>query len=185
MSYNVLDDEFKKVPQTYEFATFGDRVKASVIDTLVFIPFIFMTIYNWTDLKIYELDLFLNAAMIMYKPIMEWHYGATIGKMVAKIKVVNQELSEITLDQSFRRFAVYFIGYGISLMASYALFQDPDFASATTLVEVGDLQAKSPLNDFSQMASFLVLVSVTFVAFDLKRQALHDKLAETYCIKVP
>lgn len=184
MSYNVLDDEFKKVPQTYEFATFGDRVKASVIDTLIFIPFIFMTIYNWTTLKYYEIDLFLNTAMILYKPIMEWHYGATIGKMIAKIKVVDLQFADITLDQSFRRFAIYFVGYGISLMASYALFQDPDFASATTLVEVGDLQAKSPLNDFSQMASFLVLVSVTFVAFDLKRQALHDRLAETYCIKV-
>ena len=184
MSENLLDDDFNKQPKVVRLASFGDRVLASVIDTLIFVPFIFLTVYNWTDLKIYYLDLLLNLAIIFYKPLLEWNYGATIGKMLAKIKVVGTNLQNISLDQSFMRFSIYSIGYGISLLASNALFQDPAFQEATTFVDVGALQQDSPFNEFSQIASFATLVSIMFVAFDIKKQALHDKLAGTLVIKV-
>ena len=184
MSNNLLDDDFRESPKQVELATFFDRVKASIIDTIVFLPLILLTVYNWTTLKIYALDLLINTAIILYKPVLEWHYGATVGKMITRIKVVDISLEPITLEQSFRRFSIYFIGYGISLISSYYLFQDPAFSEALTLADIGAIQQDNHLNDFSQLSSMAVLVSVTFVAFDIKRQALHDKLASTLCIKV-
>ena len=184
MSYNILDNDLREAETTFEFATFLDRAKASIIDTLVFIPIVALMIQNWISWKSYELDLLINIGLILYKPIFEWKYGATIGKMIAKIKVVDISNNFLTLEQSFRRFAIYFVGYGISLLASYNLFHDPAFQEALSFMDIGALQQDSPLNDFSQFASFLTLMSVTFVAFDEKKQALHDKLATTYVVKI-
>jgi len=187
MSPQLLDNELTLDvdDMPVEYATFWQRVAATLVDSAVFLPLIALSFYNLFSMKMFAIDVLISLASIIYKPYLEWQYGATLGKMAVKIKVVNAQMNALTLEQSFVRFSFYFLSYVISIAVSYLMFNDPDFQSATTFLEIGDLQQYGPLSSLSQISSLLIMISVFFVAFDLKKQALHDKLAKTYVIKVP
>lgn len=171
MKPETLDSEFLEPIQTEmpapEFAGFWVRVGASLIDVSVFIPIIFVSFQNALSWKLLGVQLLTGFVWMLYKVLMEWKYQATCGKMLLNIKVVNESGKEITLEQSLVRFSLYFLSYMGVLLTNYYLFTNPDLAEVQAL-------AKS--------AIFPILVSVTFVAFDLRKQALHDKMAKTFCV---
>ncbi len=190
MENEILDDELdpqqdKQPPIRY--ATFGARLGASLIDSLILLPFVALNFHNLTNSKIFAFDLLNSLLFVFYKPLMEWKYGATFGKMALKIKVVNEQFQSITLDQSVLRFLFYFILTAINIMISYHNFQSPAFLEASNIEELmeSQLNTNNPMQPFSSPATFLLMFSVMFVLFDMKKQALHDKLAKTFCIYSP
>lgn len=185
MKEEVLDNEFFEPVnvdmQNPRFAGFWVRVAASLIDTLIFIPVIIISFKNVLSWKILALEVLTTAAWIFYKVYMEWRYKATWGKMVMKIKVVNESGGQITLEQSFVRFSLYFLGYMGTLITNYYLFIDPEFASITNFNDLVIFQEKQT-DMISTWTSFPMLISVMFVPFDIRKQALHDKMAKTFCV---
>ena len=187
MSENILDSDLNE-PQKIEvndarLARFWTRVAASIIDSLIFIPIIILGFYNMLDLKILPIEIFTTFLGMFYKVYMEWKYQATFGKIAMKIKVVNENLGAISLDQSMVRFSLYFMSYIAGLIAQYYLFTDPDFASVETLNDLVAMQ-ENKRDTLSSWASVPLIVSVVMVVYDQKKQALHDKLANTYCVYV-
>lgn len=167
-----------------EYAGFWIRVGASLIDMLVLIPLITLSIFNQFDFKSIVLLYVLSILSALYKPLMEWRYGATLGKMACKIKVVNEDLKPISIDQGFGRYIPWAISAIIQLMAGTFIFSDPSFRTAETFIEIGEIAQKSPLNNISNIYNVVFLIIVGSLAIDKKSRGFHDKIAKTMVIKI-
>lgn len=164
------------------WAGFWVRVGASFIDFLVYSPLIAFNMYNLYMLKNLPIQLLVNIIMILYKPFMEYKYGATLGKMAVKIKVVNKNYKSISLSQSLVRYSPWILGQIFSIYSTILLFQHPEFISSTEWMEVGNLQNKIIPPAFNVISSLILFISCIIVGFTQKKQGLHDMMAGTYCI---
>lgn len=171
-------------PNKFQFASLGVRIAAAVIDFLLYFPFIILAVYNFISLKSFGLDLLINLIPLFYKPYMEWKYGATVGKMVVKLKVVGKDGTAITFDQAMTRFVPFFIYMAIVVMSNYHLFSAYGFMEAIDLEKITELQQKNRFAGASSFASFLLTFSILYVITNPYRQGLHDRLAKTYCIQL-
>ena len=167
----------------FRFASLWNRVSAALIDTLVYLPFAAFGVYNLVTYKSFGLDLLVNLFPLLYKPLMEWKYGATLGKMAVNIRVISTSSFHITLDQAMARFTPFFLYHGVIIMSNYHLFTNSAFAEAIHLEAVAELQQKSPFTGVSSFASFVMVFSILYLITNPFRQGLHDKLARTYCIR--
>jgi len=74
------------------FANFGSRFGASLIDGIILAAIIFpVTYFNVTSWKIPYLFILTSLLEIVYKPFLEYRYGATLGKMAAGIQVLGHQ----------------------------------------------------------------------------------------------
>ena len=116
---------------------------------------------------------------------MEGQYGATLGKMATHIKVLGTDYAPIDMNQAVKRYSIYGINFLLSAVTTILLFSSYGFEEVTNFLTLGPQQAQAAgtmLNLLSQLSGLLVLVSVIFVAFDIRKQALHDKIAGTLVV---
>lgn len=184
MEYQVLDNNLTitETNSDVKWAGFWMRVGASFIDFFVYLPLVGLNMYNLYVFKSLPLQLIITLLMILYKPLMEFRYGATLGKMAVKIKVVNKDFEKITLSQSIIRYIPWLIGQVVSVYVTILLFQHPDFISTTGWTEVGYLQREIISPSFNMISSLILLISCIMVGFTNTKQGLHDMIASTYCI---
>jgi len=136
----ILDDEIigkKYSPENVRFASFWTRVAASILDSFVLMPILFLGVYNMMTWKSLPLYFVLQLAALIYKPWMEAEYGATIGKMATKIKVVTIDYQDINLQQSLNRYAFYFANSFMGLIGKQTLH---DKIAKTYVVNAEDLK---------------------------------------------
>ncbi|MEM9820984.1 MAG: RDD family protein [Bacteroidota bacterium] len=164
------------------FAGLWHRFAANILDNCLFIPIILISHYNLFNLKWLLVELLLSGLWIVYKPYMEYRYGATLGKMVLKIKVVNTQYNAIDSDQAVRRFLVFLFGYMGVWLVNYWLFTHPEFMEVVDYESLGKLQKRLNAEFIINVANIPLFVSVIAMMFDPQKQALHDQFAGTYCI---
>jgi uncharacterized RDD family membrane protein YckC len=162
-------------------ASFYQRIAATILDASITLPIqiVLALVLMNTDLKIlvFPFMLLIPAA---YKIAFEYQFGGTFGKLWLRMKVVNTQLKPIHFSQALNRYAVYF-AYDFALMFSaFQLYnvQGNDCADILELVSFQCFQ-----DNITSWMSTLVFISVFWVAFDIRRQALHDKIAGTIVIK--
>lgn len=181
-----MDNEFEEAPTAPEksvrFAGFGIRVGASLLDSLVLVPLIGLDYLNMLQLKNLPLALSLALISALYKPLMEYFYGATVGKMIVKIKVVNYQLGAISLEQALIRYLPWAMSVVVNFLATAALFEAEGFAEARDFVTYGELAAASPYDKWIQFSIWVMPISAFGILFNNYQQAVHDQLARTYCI---
>lgn len=189
MSEESLNEDFINDKHGYqaeiEYAGLWIRLGAAFIDMLVLFPIIGLNIYNQFDTKSIVLLYFLTVISSLYKPLMEWRFGATLGKMVCKIKVLNEDLKPISIDQSFGRYIPWGISVVIQLMAATFIFSDPMFTNADTITEMDAIARLSPLNKISNTYNLIFLVIIGSLVIDQKSRGFHDKISKTVVIKIP
>ncbi|MCH2023908.1 MAG: RDD family protein [Saprospiraceae bacterium] len=181
ISNNKIINPMDLEPITY--ATFIQRIHAFLIDSLIFFPLSYFSEYNLFEAKNFNIVVLVALVWFIYKPLMEWKYGATLGKMAAKIKVVNYSYELPSFNQAMMRFLPYF-AIGLSgLILNFNMFCLPDFQNAKSLNDIGKLQ--------DQLSSEGVLIcymfycySVTKIFFNEHKQAFHDRFSQTYCVVV-
>lgn len=169
--------------QPMGYASPGLRLLAFIIDCLVFTPINVITDYNHTTWKIFPIAVLSAVIWVLYKTIMEWKFGATIGKMLTRIRVVDERMQFPSFDQAMIRFAPFFAVSLSMLLFYFELFNIPEFQDAHTPEEFIEIYATIPPQTVFIALTFF-LVSVSNIFLDPKSQALHDKLSHTYCIKV-
>jgi len=180
---DILDHfDYEGNPQNIRFAGFWIRVGASLVDFMVISPITGLGFYNVIEMKSLSLALLLIAAQAFYKPFMEFKYGATLGKMATRIKVVSTKFQNLTINQAILRDGFYLLGFFASIISNIALFQNPEFLEIHDTIKLSEWQAEQNQDYMTMGASMLLTFSIMFVIFDLKKQGLHDKIAETYCI---
>jgi len=177
---NVSDNKDRPVI----YGTFRKRFGALFIDGLVLMPITGLVMYNMFAWKSPFVLVFISLISLVYKPLLEYKYGATLGKMAIKLTVVNTAYEKVNLAESLTR-NVFAILLGIfSIITTLLLFNAPGFEDATTFTGYSALSRASSLNTgYSIFAFTIYLVDCIFLWSDDRKRSLHDRIASTYVIE--
>jgi len=163
-------------------AGFWIRVGANIIDSLVFIPIMILSYWNMYSLKSTAVLVLICLPGLIYKPFMESFFGATLGKMSCKIKVIDDGGNKLSLFNAYIRFFPFLLLAGVGLASQLILFSSPQFQSITSWTELGQAQQGSFLVVIIYPVYALVLIDCIVVAFTFRKRALHDMMAESFCV---
>lgn len=176
---NLITEEEEAILPRY--AGFWIRVIASFLDALILLPlglFAFFSIIYFRSIPLYVLSLILSGC---YKPFCEYNFGATIGKMVIDLKVTDENFQQISLEQSIIRASPFLLSSVASLI--FILLVDANFFdNVSGFMEFGAMIENSEYKWLNDLGNWPVFISCIVVAFDSRKQGLHDKLAKTYCV---
>ena len=163
-------------------AGFWIRVGAQIIDFFVFIPIVALSIWNTYSLKSTVVLVLIFVPSLIYKPFMESFFGATLGKMACGIKVIDDNGKKLSLFGAYVRYFPFLIQAGVALAGQLILFSSEQFQSATSMMELNQAQQGNPLSLLGTIVYALVLIECIVAAFTFRKRALHDMLAESFCV---
>jgi len=190
MDHTTLDGDFtaQSVAEP-RFASFGNRLVAAILDFICTLPLtagVFYFMMFAPDFTNYIIAALVSA---LYKPLMEGAFGATLGKMIVKLKVVQHGGEKITWAQSFTRYTPWIIAQVLAVWAIQDQLTYPGIEDVSGFMEYSELMAEYQMeNGFgvksivSNLAGWIPLVSALFMLGSARKQALHDQLAETYVV---
>ena len=163
-------------------AGFWIRVGASIIDALIFIPIGALGFWNTLSLKSTAVLVLISLPGLIYKPFMESFYGATLGKMSCRIKVINNDGKKLSLLSAYIRFFPFLLSAAVALAGQLILFPSPQFQSAKSWMEINQAQQGNFLVVISYPVNILILIDCIVAAFSFRKRALHDMMAESFCV---
>jgi len=163
-------------------AGFWIRVGAQIVDSLIFLPLGIVVIWNIYSLKSTVLLVLISLPGLLYKPFMESFFGATLGKMSCGIKVIDDNGNKLSLFGAYVRYFPFLMSTAVGLAGQLILFSSPQFQSATSMMEIGQAQQGNFLDPVGKIVGLLVVIECIVAAFTFRKRALHDMLAESYCV---
>lgn len=163
-------------------AGFWIRFGAHLIDFVVFIPIMILAIWNTYTFRSTALLVLMSLPGLTYKPFMESFFGATLGKMSCGIKVIDDDGNKLSLFVAYVRFLPFLLSTVITLASQLILFSSPQFQSATSWMEIGQAQQENFLGGISRLVGLFILIECVVAAFTFRKRALHDMLAESFCV---
>src|SRR5690349_6236372 len=89
--------------QSVVYAGFWIRLGALFMDGLVLSPVLAAGYFNLLQWKSIPLLIIFTFIQIGYSPFFEYHYGATLGKMALRLKVVNSAYQKINSTEALMR----------------------------------------------------------------------------------
>jgi len=163
-------------------AGFWIRFGARIVDFLVFLPIAVLAYWNTFSLKSTTALILTCVPGLIYKPLMESFFGATLGKMAFGIKVIDSNGNRLSLFGAYVRFFPFLIQTGVNLAGQLILFSSEQFQSASSMMELAEAQKGNFLAPIGTIVNILVAVECIFAAFTSRKRALHDMLAESFCV---
>ena len=176
-------DENNSSSEDVKYAGFWIRVAAALVDGFVTLPIGLLITYNFLSIKSYPLMILLTILSMFYKPLMEWRYGATLGKMALKIKVVSDDFEFINLEQAFGRYMPWVINHILSLLSYFYVFQTEAFLEMDSISNMAALSMESPIETSSTIYLYVFIIIIGSLIYDKRSQGIHDKIAKTFVIK--
>lgn len=168
------------------FAKFGDRAAAYILDLIIIGIFSFcFTDLNFTNSKSFLLYLPIAIIAILYKPYMESSYGATIGKKLLNLKVVDENFEKINFQQSIKRSFILILPSILYIPVYYFALQDQMVINAADPILA--IPANYPVTGtISNLSLIIILIDLIVLLGKKPRfQSLHDLIAQTYVVKGP
>ena len=162
-----------------DFIGFWKRVLATILDLLIIlIPAVIVYwIFNSLAVSLHsEIPIVLEYILfVVFDVFMIVRFGGTPGKLVLKMKIVNQQGNIPTLKEALIRNIFRIISTIFSMIVGVSLY-DLTVISTT-------LNLWAPLaTDLSEILGLIMLVDYLFVAFTPRKRALHDMMAGTYVV---
>jgi uncharacterized RDD family membrane protein YckC len=182
----LLDDVFNDKPRGQAvYATFWVRVAAVLVDTslllLVMMPLTYYNVISWKSMSAL---IAINGIGLVYKPLMEYKYGATLGKMLMRIIVVNYDFEKPSLMEVCIRNIINVISSVVSLGMTLYLFSLPESKDITGFLDYQQLLGKMTVStNFNNLISLAYLIDVLMLFSDKHLRTYHDKLGKTYVVK--
>jgi len=164
-----------------ELAGFWIRIGASILDSLFLIPLTALGFFAFAYIKDFYLYAFLALITFIYKPLMEGFWGATLGKMVCKLKVTDIYFRKLSFSKALVRSIPWLFVSLSGLMEQYPLFSLDDFINADDYLEILLVQSRSRPQTIVYVFQIILLVSGLFIAFK-PRRGLHDYIAGSLCV---
>lgn len=160
---------------------FWIRVAAAIIDALVLSP---VSVYAGMFVSEPNVYLALAMATLAYKPLMEGTIGATVGKLVLGLRVVNENGGGIGLVGALMRSLLISIVPAVLgallqmrlLNAGLFRSQDPEALQAF-------MRDQAVLYIALLAASLVALISCIVVATNARKRGWHDMMADTFVIQ--
>jgi len=162
-------------------AGFWIRWLALLLDSLVLAPVMLLNSYAYRHMD-FALLLVASLPILIYKPVMEARYGATVGKMICRIRVENEEGSNITLLQAYIRNLPFILYVPLYLILEYQLFHDPSYISAVDVAQRMSVAAAHPMEMVYQLSGVIICIDCVVVAFAQRKRAIHDMIAKSVCV---
>ena len=177
-NFNILDDELASPESSPEspvrYAGPAVRLMASIVDSFVTIPLSYLYHNGLLEPSMTGFMLAL-LSQIIYKPFMEYYWGATIGKLVMGIKVVNLQYQPINLLQAAIRYIPWFLSILPALLGLWLV----TFHLPPGLIDIFYFLSSGHI---AKILSATVFISVLRIFFSTRYRCFHDLLAGTYCI---
>lgn len=174
------------------YGGFWRRSAASLIDGLVLLPFTALLIYAQGFSKEMGIWLSLPAAILFssYYIIMHWRYGATVGKRLLSLRVVDEYYErEINFRSALLRGGFYLIFAVIISYREILGFQSipaDQYIQLEWYVRDEIVQSRSPSWFAFVIASSCVWFAISFFTLiaTQKKRALHDYLGSTVVVRI-
>ncbi|NOI82032.1 RDD family protein [Vibrio tubiashii] len=166
---------------TSKYSNFWRRLLAIFIDGLVFLPLQWIDDYVLSGVVgsggIFVWGVGSSILGITYYVLMHAKYGQTIGKMVAKVKVLDvSESRNLTIKQSCLRDIVPIILFPVTI---YAYAQIDFYGQTYESLEQGLLFMFIGL----VMLGWVLLETISML-FNEKRRAIHDYIAGSVVVRL-
>jgi uncharacterized RDD family membrane protein YckC len=175
---SIFDEEQKPVV----YAGFWKRFAALLLDGLVMLPLSIITLNSRTAWYGAAVMAMTGLAGIIYKPLLEYLYGATLGKKAMSIVVTNNLYEKPNLREALLRNIFGIVSNIISLGFSLFVFANGQLVLARSGFSV----FQGMLGYSLAVGSISCLIGITdFIVFlaDKRNRALHDFIGKTYVIK--
>jgi uncharacterized RDD family membrane protein YckC len=171
-----------------KFAAFWPRLGAMFLDGLILaiitLPVTYLNITLW---KIPYLFILTSLPAIIYKPFMEYQYGATLGKMALGLKVVGHSYEKVTLNEELRRVSFYLVPGILQQILTAGVYFSSGFRSISNYQEFNQeiVRSNPSINWLNIIVSILLVADCIAFFSSNQRRSLHDIYAGTYVIESP
>ncbi len=163
-------------------AGFWIRVGATIVDWLVFIPITALGFWACFFLRSPVVLALGTVPGFFYKPLMEAFCGATLGKMACGIKVVDAQNKKLSLFNAYIRAFPFLMSLAVDLARRVVLVSSDQVQAAPSWMEAAQVKTVTFLDYVSPLVGLLVLIDCIVAAFTFRKRALHDMLAESFCV---
>jgi uncharacterized RDD family membrane protein YckC len=157
-------------------------VVATLIDGIVLSPLAVASFFAFFSAKSLPLLLLLSIPGLVYKPLMESRYGATLGKMACGLRVIDPHGRRLSIGAAYVRFLPWLAQAVVSLISTVWVFSTPQFQTVSGFLELGQLMQQSPVNLLSTVLNWVFLIDCVTAAFTAGKRAIHDMMAGSYCV---
>lgn len=169
------------------YAKFWDRVGAYILDGIIIGVLTFALNYlNITQFKSFFIYLPIAVIGILYKPFMESRYGATVGKMLLNLKVIDQNCNKIDFEKSLLRSLIVILPALLYIPVHYLAFQNEFILSSNGFFEFTNRVSYTypAMSTFTNIFSIVFIADAIMMATDsIKKRSLKDRMANTFVIK--
>lgn len=172
-------------PNTVVYGGFWVRFGAMFIDGLVLAPVsVGLMYYNATSSKNALLLAAITLLSLAYKPVMEYIYGATLGKMALRLRVVDAQFEKAGLQEILLRNIFHIVPSLVTLAFTVSIYLNPEFQDVDGFMEYSQYtgQFKS-LQIMNFVSGLITIVDAIVLVSDSRKRSLHDKIAQTYVIE--
>ena len=184
----ILDEQsVEQNSSTVKYGGFWVRFLAVLLDGLILAPITFgIGYFNVITWKSVPVLILVTLAGLAYKPVMEYLYGSTLGKMALRLQVVSISFGKADVKAILLRNIFNIVPGLISLIISVQIYSDPGFEDISGFQDfsmfVNQFQASQTMN-FVNFA--LMFIDSIMLGIDEQKRSLHDRIAGTYVIEKP
>jgi uncharacterized RDD family membrane protein YckC len=167
------------------YAGFWPRLGALFLDGLILTPLTFGVMYfNITSWKSVPVLVIVTVLSLSYKPFMEYNYGATLGKMALRLKVVNLQFEKADLQEILLRNIFHIVPPLITLFITIGIYSSEEFQDITGFREFSTYSNQhTSLQIINVVSGIITLVDMIVMLSDSRKRSLHDKIGGTYVIE--
>ena len=168
------------------FASFGSRFGASLLDGIILSAIILpVTYFNVTSWKIPYLFILTSLFEIVYKPFLEYRYGATLGKMAVGIQVLGHQFQKVSINEEMRRVSFYMVPSVLQFLFIVRMYFSSEFFSIKNYNDYNQFIVNSnPATLVLGVLVFFIGIAdcITFL-LNPQNRSLHDLYAGTYVVE--
>ncbi len=169
----------------YIYVGFWSRFWALLIDGIILSAASFLLRSVLGEITNPVVTLLASLIPFLYNPIMEYHYGATVGKMALGIKIVNSELQRLTINNVIFRNLIYFSIQLVNIVVELYQFYNTSENNIGGFESLSDFFTPQVTMSiiFSVFVFVIYVVELIFLLTDEKHRSLHDRIGKTYVVR--
>ena len=179
-----------KTMENATYPSFWSRAGAYFIDSIIFIPFFFLLFKAQSNFRNNEdfiylclaLHFSIGALSSIYRIFFTKKFNGTPGKLLCKFKIVRDDGLPITWGTAVKR-ELIIICISILYYLFFCSLLILNRHSINTYVDATEIYSKSIISKINTIIMWVVyLIDYGKINSSPKRQALHDKIANTVVV---
>jgi uncharacterized RDD family membrane protein YckC len=176
----------RALPVTPVVASPWSRLAAAILDGIILFPIGILVVFlSSRSLKsAFLLFPIYQLVYVSYQAFFHAKFGATLGKMALKMKVVNEDYSSIDFFTALKRISVEGVLQGALMILSIEiLFSMRGHFVVTSMMDFAKAVQVGPYHTVNMLEGVWDYLGFMCCLFSQKRKAIHDFIAGTVVVK--